>query len=455
MATSAFELPADGLLAAQLCLAQRLPAGDPYRIRAAARRCGAYAAELRRSATMLLSSADSDLWRGSAHQALAAKLRSKAPRLSASADRYEQYASALASYAWALDETSPRLLSARSQLVQHSAVLGRPGVPPGSESARPQPAAGLSAWGLPSSGLPSSGLAASDRLAAGAVDQRQELLPYARQFKTSYDQWASALDRCTRALLRANDSDPTRDPHGISALGHTLKRASKYLTPVEYALLHPSLRSISDCLAVLNTELSLLGLALLFVCPPAGAACFAVAAVLSLAQLAIDAHRRANGEHVSGTALGLEATGAIPMGGSAFRGLRAAEEVVHLVPGGGLMAHEAAGGHTLAKHVGKTVEFLQSRLAAEPGIKAASTFYDRESAEGSLSDLINVRAPEIVRWLSGVETDVVLKGRARRPVGFVISNKMGRTDATGIRLVLRRSSIMPAGFRIHTAMVTL
>ena len=89
--------------------------------------------------------------------------------------------------------------------------------------------------------------------------------------------------------------------------------------------------------------------------------------MLAVAQLAVDATRRARGEQVSAGHLGLELAAAIPVGGSAVRGLRAAGDVTHLVPGGGLMAHEGLdGGHTLAKHVGKSEEFLRNRLATEP-----------------------------------------------------------------------------------------
>jgi hypothetical protein len=63
--------------------------------------------------------------------------------------------------------------------------------------------------------------------------------------------------------------------------------------------------------------------------------------------------------------------------------------VVHLVPGGGLMAHERIdGAHTLAKHVGKSEEFLRNRLATEPHIRGASTFYDRQTAENAISGLL-------------------------------------------------------------------
>ncbi|WP_408653275.1 RNase A-like domain-containing protein [Jatrophihabitans sp.] len=79
------------------------------------------------------------------------------------------------------------------------------------------------------------------------------------------------------------------------------------------------------------------------------------------------------------------------------------------------MAHEGLdGGHTLAKHVSKTEEFLRNRLATEPGIKAASTFYDRQSAESALSEIIDANRSEIARWLRGGGFELIIQGRAAR-----------------------------------------
>jgi hypothetical protein len=276
-----FELPADGLPAARLCLAQRVPAGDPGRARAAARRSGALAAELRRTSDVLLSGVESSRWRGAAHQALLAQLRMHTPQLSATADRYDGYATALNGYAGVLDDTAGPLLAIRRQLQRRSDELtSRAGTALQSPPALPGAAAG--------------------------PDPGAELLPLARAFKAGYDRWADGLDRCVRALRCVDEHDPTRDRHGFSALGHRLGHAAAaVLSPFEQAILHPSLRNISACLGDLNAGLSVLGLGLLFLCPPAAAACLAAATVLAVAQLAVDSTRRARGESVATTSLGL------------------------------------------------------------------------------------------------------------------------------------------------------
>lgn len=433
MAVSRFELPGDGLLAAQLCLGQRMPAGDPARIRGAARRSDAQAGDLRRVAATLLSNADTPRWSGSAHRAFVEDIRAHAPSMTATAERYERYAAALHAYAGALDETAPRMLAARSQLRQRYDELARAG----------QPAVSLEATALPGRTSPHAA----------------ELLPLARAFKAGYDQWADALSHCVQALIHADEADPTRDAQGIRALGQRLAAAAhQHLSPFARAVANPSLANISDCLSTLTTDLTVLGLGLLLICPPAATACLAAATLLALTQLTLDATRRAQGEHVSTTHLGLQLAAAIPVGGPALRGLRAADNAVRLVPGGGLKAHEGiGGGHTLAKHVGKTEHYLRNRLATEPGISAASTFHNRQAAEASLSKLIHTEAREIDRWLRGSDSDLLLKGRATHSIGFVITRGATRPiEACGIRLVLRRSSAMnDLNYRIHTAMVTL
>ncbi|MEO7260750.1 MAG: RNase A-like domain-containing protein [Jatrophihabitantaceae bacterium] len=431
MVVSRFELPGNGLLAARLCLAQRMPAGDPVRIRAAANRSGAWASDLRRVGSTLLASADTPLWTGAAHQAFVDRIRAHAPSIAATADRYEHYAHALTLYAGALDETAPRLLAAHGQLRQRCDELVRP------EQAALSFGATAFAGSQPSPDAP-------------------DLLLIARDFKAGYDRWADALDRCIRALSQADEADPTRDAHGFSAFGHSLAAAAqRHLSPFHRAVLHPSLRNLSDCLGTLNVELSVLGLALVFICPPAGAACLAAATVLAVAQLAVDATRRAQGEQVSNASLGLQLAAAIPLGGSAVRGLRAADNVTHLVPGGGLAAHEGLeGGHTLAKHVGKSPEFLRNRLATESKITGASSFYNREVAENSISEVLKTNEKSIQNWLAGPKRKLVISSPTSQVCGSMF-RALGADpiESSAIRVVLRRSDALGLGYRIHTAMV--
>ena len=168
MTSPRFSLPPDGVAAARVCLAQRLPGGDPVRLRAASRRSAAFAAELRHSAGTLLATAESPVWRGPAHRAFTEQLRTQAPTLTATADRYDEYAAALAGYAGALDVLAPSLGTIHRQLRQRSDEV------------------------------------------AGAPDPGGGLLALARSFHARYEEWLDALERCTagRAARRRGGRRP-------------------------------------------------------------------------------------------------------------------------------------------------------------------------------------------------------------------------------------------------------
>lgn len=64
-----------------------------------------------------------------------------------------------------------------------------------------------------------------------------------------------------------------------------------------------------------------------------------------------------------------------------------------------LSQDEAAGGHTLRKHVGRTDAELRDRLEHERDISAASTWNDRASAEAAVGAAIAEQSSRISRWL--------------------------------------------------------
>ncbi|HKH98390.1 MAG TPA: RNase A-like domain-containing protein [Candidatus Sulfotelmatobacter sp.] len=64
-----------------------------------------------------------------------------------------------------------------------------------------------------------------------------------------------------------------------------------------------------------------------------------------------------------------------------------------------LSQDEAAGGHTLRKHVARTDAQLRERLEHERDISAASTWNDRESAETAVGAAIAEQNNKISRWL--------------------------------------------------------
>lgn len=64
-----------------------------------------------------------------------------------------------------------------------------------------------------------------------------------------------------------------------------------------------------------------------------------------------------------------------------------------------LTAEEAAGGHTIAQHVGKTEAELRQRLAREPHIPAASSFRNLEDARRFVDAALRAKERVIRRWL--------------------------------------------------------
>jgi hypothetical protein len=120
-------------------------------------------------------------------------------------------------------------------------------------------------------------------------------------------------------------------------------------------------------------------------------------------------------------------------------------------PRGWLSEHEAAGGHVVARHVGKSDEELLARLSDEPFLPNSSSFADEDQAERLLERFLTKQSGSISAWLNAggrqlrLDGDVGgLTGRTAWPSGIV-------EDVCGVRVVLVRDSSMSEGYRILTA----
>lgn len=86
-----------------------------------------------------------------------------------------------------------------------------------------------------------------------------------------------------------------------------------------------------------------------------------------------------------------------------------------------LSQDEAAGGHTLKKHVGRSDDQLRERLQRERNISAASTYTDRASAEMAVGVALQQNQPKIDRWLNreGGHPNLVIDydGDSAHPIG--------------------------------------
>lgn len=87
-----------------------------------------------------------------------------------------------------------------------------------------------------------------------------------------------------------------------------------------------------------------------------------------------------------------------------------------------LSQDEAAGGHTLRRHVGRSNSELQDRLNHEPDISAASSYTDRGIAEHVVGTVLEEAQPGIERWLNrpGGHPNLVLDYRGGHPIGSTL-----------------------------------
>lgn len=126
------------------------------------------------------------------------------------------------------------------------------------------------------------------------------------------------------------------------------------------------------------------------------------------------------------------------------------------VPGGGLVAHEQAGGHTLAKHVGKTEAELQARLAQEPRSRV-STFTDYSTAEAIIAEAIADSQTTILAWLStNPSQTLTISYTAKRTAGFyLVRGTTTLVPSSHILVVLKPNPSLVLGYYILTAYIAL
>jgi CDI toxin RNase A-like protein len=88
-------------------------------------------------------------------------------------------------------------------------------------------------------------------------------------------------------------------------------------------------------------------------------------------------------------------------------------------PRGYLEHEEAAGGHTLARHVGKSDDWLMARLAGDAQLHVASTYVDRETAEAAIEALLRRHRNRLNRWAERApeRAEFTVRGAADRAIG--------------------------------------
>jgi hypothetical protein len=94
-----------------------------------------------------------------------------------------------------------------------------------------------------------------------------------------------------------------------------------------------------------------------------------------------------------------------------------------------LSEDEAMGGHTLARHVGKTDAELLDRLRREPQISSASSYTDRPTAESVVGSALASPTRSLDAWRrrTGRRPNFVLRYDAHRDIGRSIAR--GRSES--------------------------
>lgn len=98
---------------------------------------------------------------------------------------------------------------------------------------------------------------------------------------------------------------------------------------------------------------------------------------------------------------------------------------------------EVRGGHTLARHVGRSDADLRDRLRREPGISAASTYTDRATAERVVALALARERPRIEHWLGrrGARPNLALDYHetSGRPLGrSLLRRSLSRRDQAAV-----------------------
>ena len=107
-----------------------------------------------------------------------------------------------------------------------------------------------------------------------------------------------------------------------------------------------------------------------------------------------------------------------------------------------LSVDESMGGHTLARHVGKTDAELGQRLRREPQISSASTYTDRDAAEHAVGAALAFSGGKVATWESrrGRRPNLVLQyvDRSRQPLGRSLARGRKRSVPCDHILVVLR-----------------
>src|SRR6202030_1018088 len=113
------------------------------------------------------------------------------------------------------------------------------------------------------------------------------------------------------------------------------------------------------------------------------------------------------------------------------------------------------GGHTLARHVGKTDAELGRRLRQQKQISSASTYTDRDTAERAVGAALASAGGKIAVWQrrSGRRPNLVLRyaDPSRQPLGRSLSRRQRASVLCSRILVVLRWDLRADRFYVLTS----
>ncbi|SEJ64145.1 RNase A-like domain-containing protein [Achromobacter sp. NFACC18-2] len=163
----------------------------------------------------------------------------------------------------------------------------------------------------------------------------------------------------------------------------------------------------------------------------------------------------------SGQALGIAAEIGVPAG---FAGAIKAVRVSSIVAGRiSLSRHEAnvaggLGGHTIARHVGKTKAHLEARLTTQPYLDEVSTFHSVQDAETAINRLMRVNADRVARWAATAPDGETLDllGPASGNLGVVlVRGATNLVQGRTVKIVLKKRPYNGMPYFVLTAYLEL
>jgi hypothetical protein len=158
--------------------------------------------------------------------------------------------------------------------------------------------------------------------------------------------------------------------------------------------------------------------------------------------------------------VGLSLDLAVPFGLSgAIKAIRASSITAGRID---LIRHEATavnprlGGHTIAKHVGKSEAYLRARLKNEPSKDFVSSFFSLADAESAISSVMQKNSARIVAWTqSASKTPLVLNEDVGRNVGYGLSrNNQIFRELSRVQVVVKLQPYNGMPFYIATSYLT-